>query len=195
MTQSIVKNALTVGVLALAATGMANAATVAVDGGASWGGWDSVGLSNALGVYANGSTTAEYEVYTTAFAFESGMAGTLGGVGTGAAALGAFSAGNTILGIGVRRISGEALLTPSTRTVRFDLNGSSFTAATSVAAQNGVTGTATLNQGEFTTQFEASNNWRASNLAVCTAASNCGVSNLPGGGGRLHTTSPSARWG
>ena len=159
MSQTIVKNAFIGGVLALAAAGMANAAVVAVNGGASWGGWNSVGMSNQLGVYGSGSATVVYEVYTTTFAFNNHSVGGgatnnaavngATGFGAGAFSTGAFANGNTILGIGMRVVSGGSL--PLTPTVRFDLDADSYLAATSVGGADGRTSfTSWSEAGDFT---------------------------------------------
>jgi len=44
--------------------------TVDINGGYSWNGWTSRGFSNQAGIYAAGSTTAVYEIYTTVFTFK-----------------------------------------------------------------------------------------------------------------------------
>ncbi|MEY3230130.1 MAG: hypothetical protein RL689_217 [Planctomycetota bacterium] len=44
--------------------------TIDINGGFSWNGWTSRGFSNQAGVYAAGSTTAVYEIYTTVFTFK-----------------------------------------------------------------------------------------------------------------------------
>jgi hypothetical protein len=44
-----------------------------INGGYSWGGWSSRGLSNQLGVYSGGPTNRIYELYTTRFAFNSAV--------------------------------------------------------------------------------------------------------------------------
>lgn len=44
--------------------------TIDINGGYSWNGWTSRGFSNQSGVWASGSTTAVYEIYTTVFTFK-----------------------------------------------------------------------------------------------------------------------------
>jgi hypothetical protein len=44
--------------------------TIDINGGYSWNGWTSRGFSNQSGVWASGSTTAVYEIYTTIFTFD-----------------------------------------------------------------------------------------------------------------------------
>jgi hypothetical protein len=101
-------------------------AGVDINGGLSWNGWTSRGLSNQLGVYGSGGTSEVYEVYTTTFAFDKASNTITGnpvqavepaptGFETGRIAYtpfgqmpvsaGAFANGNTILGVGVRVVS------------------------------------------------------------------------------------------
>jgi len=102
-------------------------AGVDINGGLSWNGWTSRGFSNQLGVYGSGGTSEVYEVYTTSFAFnkssntitgnpvqavEPAATGFSSGrlaytpFGKVAVSAGAFADGNTILGVGVRVVSG-----------------------------------------------------------------------------------------
>jgi hypothetical protein len=151
-------------------------AAVDINGGLSWGGWTSVGLSNQLGVYGSGSSTSVYEVYTTSFAFNGnsvsggglggGPTGGATGFGTGAFSSGAFGTGNIILGIGVRAVSGDSI-TGFTPTIRFDLDGDSYQAATSVGGGDGRTSfTSWSETGDFTAQFEGANAWRGGTLTM-----------------------------
>ena len=167
--------------------GAARAASI--DGGTTWGGWTSEGLSNQLGVYGSGSSTAVYEVYTTVFSFNNdsvsggavggGPTGGATGFGTGAFSTGAFANGNTILGIGLRVVSGGSI-TGFTPTVRFDLDHDSFLAATSVGGADGRTSfTSWSESGDFTAQFEGANSWRGGTLTeqVGNGTSNGGTNN------------------
>ncbi|MEI7687131.1 MAG: hypothetical protein WCL32_19100 [Planctomycetota bacterium] len=146
-----------------------------IDGGASWTGWTSVGMSNQAGIYGSGSTTDVYEVYKTMFIFNSdsvsggavggGPTGGTTGFGTGTFSAGAFASGNTILGIGVRRVSGSSIT--FTPTVRFDLGIDSYQAATTVGGSNGRTSFSTYSEfRDFTVQFEGANGWRGSTLTM-----------------------------
>ncbi|MCA3004097.1 MAG: hypothetical protein LW650_01345 [Planctomycetaceae bacterium] len=150
--------------------------SVHINGGLSWGGWNSVGMSNQLGVYGSGSTTDVYEVYTTVFTFNNnsvsggptggGPTGGATGFGTGAFSSGAFANGNTILGIGVRRVSGSSLA-GFVPTVRFDLDGDSYQAATSVGGSDGRTNFSNWSEfRDFTVQFEGSAGWRGGTLTM-----------------------------
>lgn len=174
-TISVSMNRLIVSASAAAVLGSAPAAlAVDINGGSSWGGWTSVGQSNQLGVYGSGSTSEVYEVYKTVFSFNNntktgspvggGPTGGTTGFGTGTFSTGAFANGNTILGIGVRRISGSDPLTVPT--VRFDLNANSYQPATSVGGGDGRTSFTSWSQtGDFTVQFNNSN-WRGEVLTL-----------------------------
>jgi hypothetical protein len=189
--QASLKAAIVGGVLAMAAAGAANAAGVDINGGTSWGGWSSAGLSNQLGVYGSGSSTAVYEVYTTAFSFNNntvdtgagaaggGPTGGATGFGTGAFTTGAFANGNRMLGIGVRVVSGGSI-TGMTPTVRFDRDSDSYQAASSVGGADGRTSFTSWSESkDFTTQFEGANSWRGGTLTeqVGNGTSNGGPNN------------------
>lgn len=147
-----------------------------INGGTSWNGWTSEGFSNQLGVYGSGSTTAVYEVYSTAFSFNNdsvsggatggGPTGGATGFGTGTFTSGAFANGNSILGVGVRVVSGGSIA-GFTPTVRFDRDGDSYKAASSVGGADGRTSfTSWSESGDFTVQFEGANGWRGSTLTM-----------------------------
>lgn len=128
----------------LTATRASAAAVVDINGGTSWTGWTSKGFSNQLGVYATGSTTLnQFEIYTTSFLFENHAktAGTLGGptggttgFGTGTFTQGAFANGNNIFGFGIRMLDTQ-ITTPTT--IKFDIAGDSYKAASSVGGTDG----------------------------------------------------------
>jgi len=164
------------------------ALAVDINGGSSWGGWTSVGQSDQLGVYGSGSTTDVYEVYKTVFSFNNntktgspvggGPTGGSTGFGTGTFSSGAFANGNTILGVGVRRISGSNL--SGTRTVRFDLDADSYQAASSVGGSDGRTSFSAWSEtGDFTVQFDPGANWDGQTLTmqVGNGTSNGGPNN------------------
>lgn len=166
---------ISIGAVALAAAAC-SAFGQDINGGSSWGGWTSVGLSNQLGVYGSGSTTAVYEVYTTVFSFNNhavtggasggGPTGGVTGFGTGAFSTGAFANGNTIIGVGVRVVSGGST-TGFTPTVRFDLDADSYLAASSVGGADGRTSFTSWSEGgDFTAQFEGANAWRGGTLTM-----------------------------
>lgn len=149
---------------------------VDINGGSSWSGWTSRGASNQLGIYGSGSTTNVYEVYSTEFTFSNdavsggavggGPTGGATGFGTGAFSTGAFASGHQILGVGVRVVSGGSI-SGFTPTVRFDLDGDSFQAATSVGGADGRTSfTSWSESGDYTVQFEGANSWRGGTLTM-----------------------------
>jgi hypothetical protein len=165
-----------VGALIVMACMSSSAFGVDINGGSSWSGWTSRGASNQLGVYGSGSTTNVYEVYSTEFTFNSdavsggpvggGPTGGITGFGTGAFSTGAFASGNQILGVGVRVVSGGSI-SGFTPTVRFDLDGDSFQAATSVGGADGRTSfTSWSESGDYTVQFEGANSWRGGTLTM-----------------------------
>lgn len=167
------KALLLVGALGVSAI---TASAADINGGTSWAGWTSEGLSNQLGVYGSGSTSNVYEVYTTAFSFNNhsvsggaiggGPTGGATGFGTGAFSTGAFANGNSILGIGVRVISGGSI-SGFTPTVRFDLDSDSYQAASSVGGADGRTSfTSWSEQKDFTAQFEGASSWRGGTLTM-----------------------------
>jgi hypothetical protein len=175
--------------LAMTVAGTAHSAGIDINGGSSWGGWTSQGLSNSLGVYGSGSTTAVYETYTTVFSFDNdsvsggatggGPTGGVTGFGTGAFSTGSFTNGNSILGIGVRVVSGGSI-TGFTPTVRFDRDADSYLAATSIGGADGRTSfTSWSETGDFTAQFEGANSWRGGTLTeqVGNGTSNGGPNN------------------
>ncbi len=152
------------------------AQTPDINGGTSWTGWQSIGRSNSQGLYGSGDANALYEVYTTKFVFNNnsksgspvggGPTGGATGFGTGSLTPGAFANGNTILGIGVRWISGGNIGT-YVPTVKFDLAGDSYRPATTVGGTDGRTSfSAFSHTGDFTVQFNGSGNWRGSALTL-----------------------------
>jgi hypothetical protein len=163
---------------ALALAALLNTAALSVfdidiNGGSSWGGWTSKGLSNQLGVFGSDSTSEIYEVYTAAFSFSNnsvsggaiggGPTGGATGFGTGAFSTGAFANGNQILGVGVRRISGSSINV--TTTLMFDLDSDSYQAASTVGGSDGRTSFSSWSESrDFTVQFEGANSWRGGTL-------------------------------
>lgn len=160
---------------AMNASSSAAAAAPDINGGSSWNGWTSVGFSNQLGVYTFGTTTEVYEVYKTTFTFDNnsksgnpvggGPTGGTTGFGTGTYSAGAFANGNTILGIGVRVVSGGSLVN-FTPTIRFDTAGDTYTPASTVGGTDGRGGFGLYSQtGDFTVQFFSSN-WAGTVLTL-----------------------------
>ncbi len=153
-----------------------SAMAVDINGGSSWTGWTSKGLSSQLGVYGSGSETAVYEVYTTSFSFNNdsadftggavggGLTGGATGFGTGGFSRGAFANGNRILGIGVRVVSGGSI-SVFTPTVRFDLDSDSYQPASTVPGGDGQTSSGTYSEfKDFTVQFASSLTWAGTTL-------------------------------
>ena len=97
----------------LAVAGAASA-SIDINGGLSWNGWQLNGTSNTLGIYGGGSTDNVYEVYTTLFTFNgNSVTGSPAGSANllaGAYSTGSFANGNRILGVGIRRISGAGVV-------------------------------------------------------------------------------------
>ena len=162
-------------------------AGVDINGGLSWNGWQSRGFSNQLGVYGSGGTSEVYEVYTTTFAFNKASNTITGnpvqavapaptGFSSGrlaptpfgqvAVSAGAFANGNTILGVGVRVVSGGSVA-GFKPTLRFDLDNDSYCPASKVGGTDGRTSFGSFSErGDFTVQFEGASSWRGSTISV-----------------------------
>jgi ferric-dicitrate binding protein FerR (iron transport regulator) len=142
---------------------------VAINGGNSWDGWYLQGASNQVGIYGSGATDDVYKIYTTVFAFDdhavSGKPVGSAGFAPGAKSAGAFANGNTILGIGIERISGSPIATP---TVKFDLGNDSYAAASSVGGADGKTNISAAHAGDYNTQYnyDPGNTWKTETLVV-----------------------------
>lgn len=155
-------------------------ASIDTNGGASWGGWTSYGLSNSAGIYGTGTTTTEYEIYQTVFTFtdnvlslDTGYSGdsfTAGLVG-GANQAGQFANGNLIYGLGIRRVSGTAAYGGAT--VFFDTGNNTIQAASAPGGAR-VSSSGWGEVGDFTVQFGNG----ASQLSVARGTS----ANLGGSG-------------
>ena len=168
-------------------------AGVDINGGLSWTGWESRGYSNQPGVYGSGGTAEVYEVYTNTFAFDRATHAITGNptqavspapsgfdsgrlaptpAGQFAVSQGAFENGNTILGVGVRVVSGGSIA-GFKPTMRFDLDNDSYRPASNVGGTDGRTSfTSVSEQGDFTVQFEGASSWRGSSISVqCGARS------------------------
>ena len=148
-------------VASLAVAGGASA-SVDINGGLSWNGWQLNGTSTTLGIYGGGSTDNVYEVYTTLFTFNgNSVTGSPAGSANllaGAYSTGSFANGNRILGVGIRRISGAGVVGGGAGSVRFDVGNDSYSAASSVGGTDGkVSSTAYASAGDFNTQFYGTN--------------------------------------
>jgi hypothetical protein len=149
--QALLRTAVASGVLAIAmaAVGTSNAAPIDINGGTSWGGWDSRGNSTDVGIYGQGSTTRTYGLYTSVFTFNNNTFDTsTGGVqvknalapagfAAGAFSTGAFANGHTILGIGLDLNGSDSAV--GTTFVTFGLGSDNFKAATTLVSGDGRT--------------------------------------------------------
>jgi hypothetical protein len=152
-------------------------AAVDINGGSSWGGWDSRGNSLAVGLWGSGSTTRSYDVYTSTFIFNNNAptggtqvskAGTPANFAQGASSTGAFVNGNTILGIGLD-LNGAASTLGSTF-VAFGLQGDAYKPASALGAADGRADSDTwANKNDFVFYFDGTTGAGPSNLAVYTS--------------------------
>jgi hypothetical protein len=79
---------------------------------------------------------------------------------------GAFADGNTILGVGVRVVSGGSVA-GFKPTLRFDLDNDSYCPASKVGGTDGRTSFGSFSErGDFTVQFEGASSWRGSTISV-----------------------------
>lgn len=136
-------------VTALAACASAHGGIVDINGGTSWNGWMAVGNSRTAGTWVKGSTTRDYDIYSTLFTLEASQAVDGARLANGAAGngtsytgdsqaslfSGAWQAGDRIVGVGLR-YTGAARL--ATIWVHVDWAGDSIQAASSVGAADGV---------------------------------------------------------
>lgn len=138
-------------------TKMVGAATIHINGGASFGGWISQGNSLDDGIWADGETDVDFDIYTTYFTFDSSAHGVTGSPsgspgfsGTG------YTDGNRIIGIGIRMNndgSGGSDLDNAVPTLKFDPNRNSYQPASSLGANDGQDSSSTYSdQGDFNLQ-------------------------------------------
>jgi hypothetical protein len=156
----------------------AMAEIISIDGGTSWTGWTLRGISDKgstegtvlkPGIYGRNDSAARYRVYSSSFLFNSadnfktgtttGTAPGAGSTGFGSSGTGAFKAfanGNKVLGIGVEVLAGTL---PGANTLRLNNSGTAYSAATTVAANNGKASfSQNSQQGDWTVQFNT-NSW------------------------------------
>jgi len=154
-------------ILAFAAIGMswfvtsktASAAPVDINGGSSWDGWSLRGNSLDVGIWASGSTTRDYDLYTTVFSFDNNAitgnpvqvkapdAPT--GFAAGTFSPGAFANGNVILGIGLKMNDANASAIGTTF-LNFGIGGNNYQAASSLGGTDGRTdNTVWAHTGDF----------------------------------------------
>jgi hypothetical protein len=186
-------------ILVVAMTSSIQAQSPSIDGGLTWTGWTDKGLSNQLGVYASGSENEIYRVYSTSFLFNNntrtntgeiggGPTGGTTGFGTGGHSAGAFQNGNTILGIGLKAVSGGQI--NDWTFVKFDLDNDSYKAASSVPGTDGRTSFSQWSEtGDFTTSFLGlgENAWTGQEISIQvgngTAYGGTSIAGNPGNNG------------
>ena len=192
-------------IAAISACGLAHADMVDINGGSSWGGWNSVGSAQTSGVWVRGSTTRTYDIYSAMFTLDSTQ--TVGGTrladgaaGNGTAYTGdsqaslfsgSWKVGDRILGVGLK-YSGSSRL--STIWVHVDWAGDSIQAASSVGAADGVY---TANAGDLSVfslgSAAGAERFRAKQYAVFTGFTADGGSNFVTPYGTSATTASPAR--
>ena len=164
---------------ALATCAVAHGGIVDINGGTSWNGWTSVGNSRTAGVWVRGSTTRDYNIYSTLFTLEAGQ--TVGGNrlsdgagGTGAAYTGdtqsslfsgSWRAGDRIVGVGLQ-YPGAARL--SNIWVHVDWAGDSIQAASSVGASDGAYGANAGDLSVFSLGGSGNERFRSKQYSVFT---------------------------
>jgi hypothetical protein len=152
-------------------------AAVDINGGSSWGGWDSRGNSLAGGLWGSGSVTRSYDLYTSTFIFNNNAptggtqvrdASAPVGFAPGAFSTGAFANGNTILGIGLD-LNGAASTKGSTF-VTFGLQGNAYQPASALGATDGrADSDKWANKNDFVFYFDGTSGAGPTNLAVYTS--------------------------
>ncbi len=193
-------------ILAFAAIGMswcvtsrtASAATVDINGGSSWGGWSLRGNSRDVGIWAGGSTTRNYDLYTTVFSFDNNaITGNPvqvktpvapSGFAAGTFSPGAFANGNVILGIGLKMNDANASAIGTTF-LNFGIGGNNYQAASSLGGTDGRTNnTVWAHTGDFGMWMDGTGSG-PSNLYAMTTDGTATIggtglySDLPGGVG------------
>ena len=157
--------------------GVAAAAPVDIDGGASWGGWTYQGNATDVGLWGSGSTTRSYDLYTAAFTSDGSLSSSGGtqvradaapeGFAAGTYSTEAFASGNRIYAIGLD-FDGSANGQGSTF-VQFGLAGSDFSAASALGADDGRVSLSTWGHaGDFSVWLDGESGNGPSNLAVLT---------------------------
>lgn len=167
---------------ALATCAAAHGGIVDINGGTSWSGWTSVGNSRTAGMWVKGSTTRDYDIYSTEFTLDAaqtvngsriadGAAGTGSGyTGDSQASLfsGSWRAGDRIIGVGLR-YSGTSRL--STIWVHVDWAGDSIQAASSVGASDGIYSANAGDLSIYSLGGAGADRFRAKQYSIFTAQS------------------------
>jgi hypothetical protein len=186
---------------ALASCAIAHAGIVDINGGTSWNGWTSVGNSRTAGMWVQGSTTRDYNIYSALFTLEEGQ--TVGGSrvsdgagGTGTAYTGdtqaslfsgSWKAGDRIVGVGLQ-YSGAASL--ATIWVHVDWAGDSIQAASSVGASDGAYGANAGDLSVFSLGGSGNERFRSKQYSVFTGPSDGGSNFITPFGMNATTASP-----
>jgi hypothetical protein len=177
----------------------ASAGPIVIDGGTSWGGWSLGGNSRDVGIWAGGSTTRDFDLYTTVFYFDNNAitgspvqvktASAPSGFNQGTFSQGAFTNGNLILGIGLKMKDNNASAIGQTF-LNFGIGTNNYQAASSLGGTDGRTdNTQWAHTGDFGMWMNApSGGTGPSNLYAMTTngteyAGTGQYSNLPGGSG------------
>lgn len=131
------------GCVAVVSVAASASASIDINGGTSWGGWNSLGQSVSTGIWAGGTTARNFEIYTTVFTFNNNTVSgspTQPGFGprdfaAGSNSPGAFQNGNLIFGLGLRMTGGQSIL--GHNFVGFSLGSNNLQAASSIGATDG----------------------------------------------------------
>ena len=172
---------------------------IVINGGTSWEGWSLRGNSRDVGIWAGGSTTRDFDLYTTVFYFNNNAitgnpvqvktAAAPSGFGQGTFSQGAFANGHEILGIGLnmRDLNASAI---GTTFLNFGIGSDNYQAATTLGGTDGRTdNTVWAHAGDFGMWMNApSGGAGPSNLYAMTTngTAHAGTgehANLPGGTG------------
>ena len=194
--------------IAFAAIGMswcvtsrtASAAAIDINGGITWGGWSLRGNSRDVGIWVQGSTTRNYDLYTTVFSFDNNAitgsptqvktAGAPGGFTAGSFSPGSFANGNMILGIGLKMNDANASAIGTTY-LNFGIGANNYQAASSLGGTDGrVDNTVWAHTGDFGMWMDApsggsgpSNLYAMTTDGTATIGGTGAYCNLPGGSG------------
>ncbi len=147
-----------------AATGLASAGSIDINGGTSWNGWTARGNSQDVGVYSTGSRLSNFSIYTTTFKYNSAIHEVSGST-LGNSTMGSFAQDAAIFAIGIQ-INNGSDLTLQVPTLKFDLTGEAgFQAESAFDANDGIQGSSRLVNGGFVQQFNGIQNASQSNQA------------------------------
>jgi hypothetical protein len=128
--------------------GAAQATPIDINGGTSWAGWELRGNSNDQGIWASGSTTVNYQIYTATFRLDAAQSATgantkIGGAPAGPMDLSGWTAGERVLGVGINAVSDLGAFNDSLDRwsnlpfINFDFGNGCYNAASSVGGTDG----------------------------------------------------------